>query len=91
MKVLFIPGSVIGGLLAGQVGKKIFDQVWGVLDEEEPPMPKHREAPWGKVIVAAMIQGAIFKGTRAVVDRGTRGAFASLTGSWPGEQRPEKE
>ena len=42
-KILFIPVSVLGGLVAGFVGKKVFEQVWGLIDEEEPPEPKHRE------------------------------------------------
>jgi hypothetical protein len=36
-KVLFIPVSIGGGLLAGFVSKKIFDQIWGLIDQEEPP------------------------------------------------------
>ena len=33
-KLLFIPVSVGGGLLAGFVSKKIFDQIWGLFDAE---------------------------------------------------------
>jgi hypothetical protein len=33
-KVLVIPVSVGGGMLAGFVSKKIFDQIWGLIDEE---------------------------------------------------------
>jgi hypothetical protein len=36
-KLLFIPVSITAGLLAGIVGKKIFNGLWGVIDEEEPP------------------------------------------------------
>ena len=91
MKILFIPFSITGGLLAGLVGKKIFDQVWGVIDDREPPEAEHRYASWGKVLLAAALQGAIFRAARALVDRGSREAFANLTGTWPGQERPDVE
>ena len=91
MKVLFAPVGIISGLIAGQIGKKIFDQVWGVLDDYEPPKPKTRDSSWTKVLLAAAVQGAIFKVTRAVVDRNMRQGFASITGTWPGEEAPERE
>jgi hypothetical protein len=91
MKILFAPVGIISGLIAGQIGKKIFDQIWGVLDDYEPPKPKTRDSTWVKVILAAAVQGAIFKATRAAVDRTTRKGFESLTGTWPGEEEPERE
>ena len=91
MKFLFIPFSVTTGLLAGLVGKKIFEQIWGMIDDREPPEAEHRYASWTKVLIAAALQGAVFKATKALVDRGSRNAFASLTGTWPGQDRPEIE
>ncbi len=91
MKLLFIPFSVAGGLIAGFLGKKVFEQVWGVIDDREPPEPEHRDASWGKVLTSAALQGAVFRATRAAVDRASRSAFASLTGTWPGQERPELE
>jgi hypothetical protein len=91
MKFLFIPFGVASGVLAGFVGKKLFEQLWGVIDEEEPPDPKHREVSWGKLLAAAALEGAVFRATRAVVDHGSRQAFVSITGSWPGEEAPERE
>ena len=90
-KLLFIPVSLLGGLLAGFVSKKLFDQLWGVIDEEEPPEGKHREIDWRKLLLAAAVQGAIFRAAREVSDHYTRRAFASATGTWPGEERPEDE
>jgi hypothetical protein len=91
MRFLFAPFSIIAGLLAGFLGKKIFEQVWGLIDDEEPPESEHREATWPKVIAAAAIEGAIFRATKQAVDRGARVAFANATGSWPGDERPEQE
>jgi hypothetical protein len=90
-KLFFIPFGVLGGLLAGFIGKKVFDAVWGLVDEQEPPEAEHREVQWPKLILANAIQGAIFRATRAAADHGSRQAFASLTGTWPGEEAPEPE
>jgi hypothetical protein len=91
MKLLFAPFSILAGLLAGFLGKKLFEQVWGLIDDEEPPESEHREATWPKVIAAAAIEGAIFRATKEAVDRGARVAFANATGTWPGDERPEQE
>jgi hypothetical protein len=91
MKLLFIPVSVSGGLVAGFVGKKIFEQVWGLIDDEEPPKPTHRRPSMAKVVAAAALEGAIFKATRAAIDHKSREAFANATGTWPGEEEPESE
>ena len=91
MKLLFTPFSVILGLVAGMIGKKIFEQVWGLIDDEEPPEAEHRDTSWGKLVAAAAVEGAIFRATKEAVDRGARVAFANATGTWPGEERPEPE
>ena len=91
VKVLFIPVSVGSGLVAGFVAKKVFDQVWGLIDEEEPPDSKHRDIPWGKLLMAAAIQGAIFRAMKEATDHYSRQAFERTVGTWPGEERPEPE
>jgi hypothetical protein len=91
MKLIFAPISIVLGLLAGIVGGKIFEKIWGLIDEEEPPKPEHREIEWPKLIAALLVEGAIFKLVKGLVDHGTRRGFADLTGSWPGEEAPEPE
>jgi hypothetical protein len=91
MKLLFIPIGVLGGLLAGLIGKKLFEQIWGLIDEEEPPDPKHREISLPKMVAALALEGAIFRAVRGLADHGSRRSFARLSGSWPGEERPEPE
>ena len=91
MKFIFTPISVITGLIAGVIGKKIFEKAWAVVDEEEAPKPEHREFSWPKLISALVIEGAIFKLIKGLVNHGTRSGFAKLTGRWPGEERPERE
>ncbi|MGH2974984.1 MAG: DUF4235 domain-containing protein [Solirubrobacterales bacterium] len=91
MKFLFTPISILAGFLAGLIGKKAFERLWGLIDEEEPPSPEHREFSWPKLIAALLIEGAIFRLVKGVTDHGARRAFAKGTGSWPGEERPESE
>jgi hypothetical protein len=90
-KILFIPFSIIGGLIAGLIGKKLFEQLWGIIDDEEPPDAEHRDVQWPKLIAALAIEGAIFRATKGAADHASRRAFARATGSWPGEEEPEPE
>jgi hypothetical protein len=87
----FRPVGILVGLLAGVVGKKIFDHVWKLIDDEDAPEPKHREIAFGKLVVALLLEGAIFSVLRGLADHGARQGFARLTGEWPGEERPDPE
>ena len=91
MKIAFTPLSIVLGLVAGIVGKKIFEQIWGLIDEEEPPDAKHREISYPKLVAALIFEGAIFRLVKGLVDHGARQGFARLTGTWPGEEKPEPE
>ena len=91
MKLIFAPLGIVFGLIAGLLGKKAFEAVWGLIDEEEPPKPAHRELSWPKLVAALVLEGAIFRLAKGLVDHGTRASFAKLTGSWPGEEAPEPE
>jgi hypothetical protein len=75
MKILFLPFSIVAGLIAGLVGKQAFNAIWGLIDDEEPPDSEHREI--------SMV--------RKLVDHQARKAFAGTFGAWPGEERPEAE
>ena len=91
MKLLYKPFGIIFGIVGGLLGKRLFDFVWTKIDDEEPPEATTERAQWGKIIAAAALQGMIFKATRAVIDRqGARGWYY-LTGSWPGEKRPDPD
>ena len=89
-KILFIPFSIAGSLLAGFAGKKLFDFVWARIDDAEPPGAEHRDVSWAKLLAATAIQGGIFRATRAGADRGSRLAFYRATGVWPGEEEPDE-
>jgi hypothetical protein len=89
MKLLFTPVSIAAGLLAGLTAQKVFERLWGLIDDEEPPSPEHREFSWPKLLAALAIEGAVFRLVKGLTDHGARGAFARATGRWPGEERPE--
>jgi hypothetical protein len=89
--LIYKPFAIVLGLIAGFLSKKIFDQVWGLIDDQEPPKPNTEETTWPKVIAAAAVEGITFRVTRAAVERVGAKGFASLTGAWPGEKAPEPE
>ena len=88
MSKLFTPIGLILGLAAGQVAKRIFDKLWGIVQDEEAPRPKHREVPLVALVLALLVEGAIARVVRGMVDHGSRHGWAQLTGDWPGEERP---
>jgi hypothetical protein len=90
MKFLFLPFSIVSGLIAGFLSKKIFEGVWRLVDEEEAPEAEHKEVSLGKLALALVLEGAIFSAVRGLVDHQARKGFYNLTGSWPGEEAPER-
>ena len=76
--------SVLGGLIAGAV----FKRLWGaVAREDEAPQATDERRGWSEVIAAATVEGAVFGGVKAVVDRTGATGFARLTGAWPGPSK----
>jgi hypothetical protein len=90
MKLVFVPVSILGGLVAGLIGQKVFDAIWGKVDQEEPPQPDQREVRLVKLAAALIIQGAIFRLIKGLFDHAARRGFARMTGEWPGEEAPKK-
>jgi Protein of unknown function (DUF4235) len=91
MKLLYKPFGIILGLAAGFAGRKVFDVVWGKIDDEDPPKATTELAPWPKVLGAAALQGMIFAIVRAAVNRAGAKSYEHLTGVWPGEKVPDPE
>lgn len=74
--------SVLGGILAGA----IFKRVWGAAGgEDEPPEATDATKGWGEILVAAAAEGAVFGGVKALIDRAGATGFAHVTGAWPGD------
>lgn len=89
-RILFAPLSIVGGLLAGLAATKLFELIWGRIDDQEPPEPEQRHATWLKLGLALAIQGAIFRLVRGAFDHGARSLFHRGTRVWPGEEQPDE-
>jgi endo-1,4-beta-mannosidase len=90
MKLIYKPFGIVLGLAAGFLSKKLFDVIWGIFDNEEPPKATTRDATTSKVLAAAAVQGVTFKVTRAAVDRAGARGWNHLFGVWPGDKKQEK-
>ena len=92
MKLLYKPFGLILGIIGGLLGKQLFDFVWTKLDDEEPPEATTREATLAaRCSPPPRSRASSFKLTRAAVDRYGAKGWYYLTGSWPGEKRPDPD
>ena len=89
-RIMFAQLSLAAGIVSGLIAKSLFEFLWGRIEDKEAPEPSHLRTTWPKVLLAAGMEGAIFRATRAATDRGARVAFYRLTGSWPGEEEREE-
>ena len=85
MTLLFRPVGIISGLIAGFIASKIFEKSWSSISNEEPPAADQRAPGIPKLIVALLLEGAVFSLVRGLVDHGARVAFKRYTGAWPGD------
>jgi hypothetical protein len=84
-RVLYKPFGVGLGVLSGVLAGALFKQVWRMLaHEQEAPAATERQRSWTEVVAAAAIQGAVFGGVKALVDRAGAAGFERVTGVWPG-------
>lgn len=87
-KILYKPVGLISSIVAGIIATAVFKQVWkraSPNSEGDAPTPTQSEFPLKEILLAAVIQGAIFSGVRAIVERQGAKAFAKATGEWPGD------
>jgi hypothetical protein len=85
-KLIYKPFGLIFGVVAGAIAGAIFKWAWSALaDEEEAPKATDRDRGLLEIAAGAAIHGAVFAGTRALVDRVGATAFEHVTGAWPGK------
>lgn len=85
MKLLYKPLGLMVSVLGGLVAGAVFRQIWKLLaHEQKAPKAKDHDRTWSEVLAAAAIQGAVFGGVKALIDRAGATGFARLTGVWPG-------
>ncbi|WP_067710017.1 DUF4235 domain-containing protein [Nocardia yamanashiensis] len=83
-KIAYKPVGLILGMISGLLAGAAFKQAWKLLGHDETaPEATDEERSWQEVLLAAVIQGAIFAGVKAAVDRAGATATRRLTGTWP--------
>ena len=92
MRLLYKPFGLIAGIIGGMLARAAFRRIWvAVADEEKAPSPKDRDRAWREVVAAAAVQGAVFGGVKALVDRAGATGYQQLTGVWPGKAQTKKK
>jgi hypothetical protein len=84
-KLIFLPVSILSGLISGLIGKRLFAGIWRLIDKEEPPRAEQQHVDLRKFALALVIEGALFRAVKGLVDHASRESFAKVTGTWPGE------
>lgn len=81
VKLLYRPLSMLISALGGLLSAALFKRIWrGVAGEDEAPgatSPDHRTR---EVLLAALLQGAIFGVVKASIDRAGAKGYRRLTG-----------
>jgi hypothetical protein len=86
-KAVSMGASLLGGLLAGAIFRKVWQLAAG---EDEAPNPTDAERGWTEILAAAALQGAVSATIRAAVDRWAAVGTRRLTGSWPGDDQQRR-
>jgi hypothetical protein len=92
IKLMYKPVSVLVSVLGGLLAGTIFKRIWKLTArEDEAPKATDAQRGWREVLLAAALQGAIFAVVKAAVDRGAAVGTRRLTGIWPGDDGSQQE
>jgi hypothetical protein len=85
VKLLYKPLGLIVSVLGGLIAAKLFAQLWRLLPgtSESAPASTDPDHGWKEIAVAAALQGAVYGGVKALVDRAGARGFERATGTWP--------
>lgn len=86
-RVLYRPVGLVSSVLGGLVAGLLFKQVWRIATpgaQSDPPGALQTEYPFKQILLAAVLQGAIFSAVKAIIDRQGARLFEKATGEWPG-------
>jgi hypothetical protein len=86
-KVLYRPIGIVSSIAGGLIASLVFKQIWKRVsagENADPPTPLQSEYPFKEILLAAILQGAIFAGVKAVIQRQGAKGFQRVTGEWPG-------
>jgi hypothetical protein len=81
-KPVAITASVLGGIIAGAIFKRVWKLAAG---EDDAPKATDARRGWREVLAAAALQGAIYALVKATVDRAAAAGTHKMTGVWPGD------
>jgi hypothetical protein len=85
-KILYRPVGIVGGLIGGALAGALFKRVWKLAAHDpDPPKPTDRNRRWLEIVLAAAVQGAVFRAVKAGIDRAGAVGFERATGVWPGK------
>ncbi|MGX7827158.1 DUF4235 domain-containing protein [Actinokineospora sp. 24-640] len=81
LKLIYRPLSLLISVLGGVLSGALFKRLWHLVsDQEDAPKATSPEHTTREVLVAAMIQGAIFGVVKAAVDRAGAKGYRKITG-----------
>lgn len=80
-KAIYKPLSLATGVLGGIAAGVVFKQIWKRVDDNDAaaPNPKDLDRSVREVLIAAVIQGAVFGLVKAAVDRAGATGYRALT------------
>ncbi len=86
MKLLYKPLGLLVSVLGGILASAVFNKVWtAATGQQEAPEATSAEHSTKQVLLAALVQGAVFGVVKAAVDRAGAKGFKQLTGTDPGK------
>jgi hypothetical protein len=86
-KILYRPVGLVSSILGGLIASLLFKQIWKRVsagDDADPPGALQSEYDFKEILLAAVLQGALFAVVKAVIQRGGAKQFERVTGEWPG-------
>jgi len=87
-KILYRPVGLASSILGGMLASMIFRRVWQRTapgDQSAPPTSLTTQYPVRQILIAAVVQGAIYSLVKTVIDRAGARVFQRWTGEWPGD------
>lgn len=86
-KILYRPVGMVSSIVGGLIASLLFKQIWKRVSAGEgadPPGPLESEYAFKEIVLAAVLQGALYAGVKAVIQRQGARSFERATGEWPG-------
>ncbi|MEU4547122.1 DUF4235 domain-containing protein [Nonomuraea dietziae] len=91
MALIYKPLSLLISVLGGMIAGALFKQVWNVVaGQDDAPDADDQDYTWRQVLVAAMVQGAIFGLVKAAIQRAGAQGVRKTTGHWPADDRRQR-